>query len=96
MSRFWTIFPFFGAKKIILENLPQSGKTSYEFLAPSQNLEKSNNTIPKKMQTDRQKGEKKDRGTDRRVKRGTERGTDTISLTLLAFTRGTIVIVIIS
>ena len=48
------------------------------------------------MQTDRQKGEKKDRGTDRRVKRGTERGTDTISLTLLAFTGGTIVIVIIS
>ena len=49
LSRFWTIFPFLGAKKIILENLPQLGKTSYEFLAPHQNLEKSNNIIPKKM-----------------------------------------------
>ena len=46
---FGPFFHFWGQKKIILENLPQLGKTSYQFLAPHQNLEKSNNTIPKKM-----------------------------------------------
>ena len=56
---FWSIFgPFsqFGGKK----NQAVSHTTSYRFLAPCQNLEKTNDTIPRK-HPDTQKGRKKDR-----------------------------------
>ena len=42
------IFPNFGAKKCFPKNLALSGTTSYGFLAPSQNSEKTNYTIPRK------------------------------------------------
>ena len=45
---FWPIFTIFGAKKIFLENPTLSRTTSYGFLAPSQNLEKVNDTIQRK------------------------------------------------
>ena len=45
---FWPIFPIFGAKFVFLENLAPSRTTSYGFLAPCQNLEKTNDTIPRK------------------------------------------------
>ena len=46
--------PIFGAKNIFPENLGQSRTTSYGFLPQRQNLEKTNNTFPRKCQ-DRQK-----------------------------------------
>ena len=54
LSHFWFIFPIFGAKNIFPENLGQSRTTSYGFLPQRQNLEKTNNTFPRKCQ-DRQK-----------------------------------------
>ena len=45
---FWPTFPIFGAKKFFPENLALSSTTSYRFLAPCQNLEKTNNKIPRK------------------------------------------------
>ena len=48
LAHYWTIFPIFGAKKFFLENQPLSRTTSYGFLAPCQNLEKTNDTIPRK------------------------------------------------
>ena len=42
---FW---PIFEAKKIFVENPVLSCTTSYEFLAPCQNLEKVNHTIQRK------------------------------------------------
>ena len=50
-SCFWRIFgPFsnFKAKKIFLENPALSRTASYEFLAPCQISEKTNDTIPRK------------------------------------------------
>ena len=47
-TRFWPIFPIFGAKKNFLKNLALSRTTSYGFLASCQNLEKTNDTIPRK------------------------------------------------
>ena len=41
-------FPNFGGKKILPDNLALSRTTSYRFLAPFQNLEKTNDTIPRK------------------------------------------------
>ena len=49
---FW---PIFGAKIFFQENPALSCITSYGFLAPCQNLEKTNDTIPRKC-TDRGKG----------------------------------------
>ena len=45
---FWPIFPILGAKKIFPENPALSCKTSHGILAPCQNLEKINNTSPRK------------------------------------------------
>ena len=53
-AHFWSIFPILGAKKIFPENLALSRTTSYGFLAPCQNLEKTHDTIPRK-RPDRQK-----------------------------------------
>ena len=52
---FWPIFgPFshftFWGKKIFPENLALSCTTLYRLLAPCQNLEKNNETIPRKRQ----------------------------------------------
>ena len=47
---FWPIFPILEAKKKVLENPALSCTTSYGFLASSQNLEKTNDTIPSKHQ----------------------------------------------
>ena len=41
-------FPNFWGKKLFLENPALSCTTSYDFLAPYQNLEKTYDTIPKK------------------------------------------------
>ena len=41
-------FPKFWGKNNFPENLAMSCTTSYGFLAPSQNLEKTNDTIPRK------------------------------------------------
>ena len=59
MAHFWPIFPILGAKKFFLENPALSHTTSYGFLASCQNLEKTNDTIPRKC-PDRQKDEWKD------------------------------------
>ena len=50
---FRSIFPIFGAKNISLENRALTRSTSYGFLASCQNLEKVNDTIQTKCQTDR-------------------------------------------
>ena len=44
----WPIFPIFWAKYFFLKNLAQSRTTSYGFLTPCQNLEKTNDTISRK------------------------------------------------
>ena len=51
---FWPILSILGAKKIFLENLALSHTTSHGVLAPYQNLEKINDTIPRK-RPDREK-----------------------------------------
>ena len=57
---FWFSFPIFWAKIFFLENLALSHKTSYGFLASCQNLEKTNDTIPRK-RPDQWKDGQKDR-----------------------------------
>ena len=61
---FWPIFgpfsQFLGQKNFFLENAALSHTTSYGFLAPCQNLEKTNYTIPRK-RLDRRKDGWKDR-----------------------------------
>ena len=52
-SSFWLIFPIFGAKKFS-GKLALSSTTSSKFVARCQNLEKTNDTIPRKC-PDRQK-----------------------------------------
>ena len=64
MTLFGSIFPIFWAKNIFPENPALSCTTSYEFLAPCQNLEKINVTIPRKC-LDKRKDGWNDRGTDR-------------------------------
>ena len=56
-------FPNFWGKKLFLENPALSCTTSYDFLAPYQNLEKTYDTIPKK-HLDRRKGRQKERRKD--------------------------------
>ena len=53
-------FPNFSGKKIFLENSALSHATSYGFLASCQNLEKTNDTIPRK-RPDRRKDGRTDR-----------------------------------
>ena len=61
---FWPIFcqfsQFWGQKKFFLENLALSCTTSYGVLAPYQNLEKTNDIIPRK-HLDRRIDERTDR-----------------------------------
>ena len=52
-SPFWVHFPNFWGKKIFLKNPPLSCTTSYRFLAPCQNLEKTNDKFQENAQTDR-------------------------------------------
>ena len=59
-------FPIFGAKTKFLENPVLSRTTSYWFLAPCQNLEKTNDAIPRK-HPDRWKDGRMDGRTDRRT-----------------------------
>ena len=54
LALFGSIFPIFGGKIFFPENPVLSRTTPYEFLAPCQNLEKINDTIPRKC-LDRQK-----------------------------------------
>ena len=66
LAHFWPIFPIFWAKNFFLENLALSRTTSYGFLVSCQNLEKTNNTIPRKRldrRTEGQKDGRKDRQT---------------------------------
>ena len=57
---FWPFFPILGPRKnFFSENPALLRTTSYSFLAPCQNLEKTNDTIPRK-QPDRQKDRRKD------------------------------------
>ena len=57
---FWSIFPILGAQRLCHANL-------YRFLAPCQNLEKTNDTIPRKQP---------DRCKDGRMEGWAERRTD--------------------
>ena len=52
-NRFWSISPIFGAKKISWENPALSCTTSYRFLAPWQNLEKTKIQFQENVHTDR-------------------------------------------
>ena len=61
LAHFRSIFPIFWAKNFLRKNPALSRTTSYAFIAPCQNLEKTNDTIPRK-HSDR----RKDRRTDRR------------------------------
>ena len=47
-AHFWYTFLIFGAKTIFLENPAPSLTVSNKFLAPCQNSEKTNDTIPRK------------------------------------------------
>ena len=62
MANFGSIFPILRAKNISLEYPGLSGTTSHGILAPCQNLEKINDTIPRK-RLDRQKDAWKDEQT---------------------------------
>ena len=59
---FWPTFPILGAKVFFLENPALSRTTSYWFLASCQNLEKTNDTIPRN-RPDWWKDGRKDRQT---------------------------------
>ena len=48
LAHFWSIFPIFGTNIFFLENLVLLRTTSYGFLASCQNLEKTNDKIPRK------------------------------------------------
>ena len=63
MAHFWLIFPILGAKIFFLENQALSRTTSNGFLALCQNLEKTNDIIPRKCR-DRRKDGRKDRRTE--------------------------------
>ena len=51
------MFPIFGAKNIFPENPALSRTTLYGFLASCQNLEKTNDTIPRKRPDRRKDGQ---------------------------------------
>ena len=55
LAHFWSVFPILGAKRIFLEN-PGLSRKSYRFLAPCQNLEETNDTIPRKCPERRMNG----------------------------------------
>ena len=60
LAHFWPIFPILWAKNFFLENPALSSTNSYGFLAPCQNLEKTNDTISRKC-LDRRKDGRTDR-----------------------------------
>ena len=64
LDHFWSIFPILEVQNIFPENPALSRTSSYGFLGPCQNLQKTNETIPRK-RLDKQK----DRGTDGRTDR---------------------------
>ena len=68
LTHFWPIFPILGAKNFFLENPALSCATSYGFLASCKNIEKTNDTIPRK-HLDRWKDGRKDKRMDRRTDR---------------------------
>ena len=55
LAHFWSIFQILGPKNIFSENLALSHTTSYGFLAPCQNLEKTERRTERRMdeRTDR-------------------------------------------
>ena len=57
-GHFGPIFLILGAKKFFPENPALSRKTSHGILAPCQNLEKINDTIPRKRPDRRNNGQK--------------------------------------
>ena len=57
LAHFRSIFPIFGAKKCCLKNPALSSTNSSEFLASCQNLEKTNNTVPRKHPDRRKHGQ---------------------------------------
>ena len=57
-SPFLVHFPNFGDKKKLSENPALSSTTSYGFLAPCQNLEKTDDAIPRKHPDGRTDGRK--------------------------------------
>ena len=59
----WSVFPILKGKKFLKENPPLSCRTSHRFLAPCQNLEKTDDTILRK-HLDRERDGKVDRRTD--------------------------------
>ena len=56
LAHFRSIFPIFGAIFFLLENPALSHTTLYGFLAPCKNLEKTNDTIPRKFSERRKDG----------------------------------------
>ena len=48
MAHLLAIFPILGAKKFVPKNPALSRRTSYGFVAPCQNLQKTNDKIPRK------------------------------------------------
>ena len=68
LAHFGPIFLILGAKKIFRENPALSHTTSNGILAPCQNLEKIDDTIPRK-RPDRRKDGRKDGSTDGRTGR---------------------------
>ena len=72
LTHFWPTFPVLGANNFFLGNPALSRTTSYGFLASCQNLEKTNDTIPRK-HLDRQDGR-----MDGRMEGQTEGRTDPI------------------
>ena len=56
---------FWGQKRFFLENPTLSGTTSYGFLEPCQNLEKTNDIIPRSLHTEGWMEGQKDRRVDR-------------------------------
>ena len=74
-----------GQKKFFLENLALSCTTSYGFLAPFQNLEKTNDTIPRKCLHRRTEGQKGGQTLFHRALPATAGGP----ITILGFTAAT-------
>ena len=75
LAHFWSIFPILDVN-FFPENPTLSSTTSYWFLAPSQNLDKTNDNILRK-DLHRQNGQKRTDGRmDRRTNRRTDRMTD--------------------
>ena len=56
LAHFWSIFPILGANFFSPENQILPCTTSYGFLAQGQNLEKTNDTIPRKCLDRRMEG----------------------------------------